>query len=91
MLPSNQLLYSLLANGYHINLTYLSELSTKTISEPKVQETSTTEIIRYIQLNQNNEEKSVKNYKIEINKRFGMPLFIPLIGLVICFLLPLGC
>ena len=68
----------------------LSELSTKTISEPKVQETSTTEIIRYIQLNQNNEEKSVKNYKIEINKRFGMPLFIPLIGLVICFLLSLS-
>ena len=25
--------------------------------------------------------------KIEINKRFGMPIYIPLIGLVCCFLL----
>ena len=27
------------------------------------------------------------NSKIEINKRFGMPFFIPLIALVCCFLL----
>ena len=28
-----------------------------------------------------------KDLKIEINKRFGMPIFIPLISLVSCFLL----
>ena len=36
-------------------------------------------------------EDFIKNYikqnKIELNKRFGMPIFIPLIGLVCCFLL----
>ena len=29
----------------------------------------------------------LKENKVEINKRFGMPLFIPLISLVSCFLL----
>ena len=29
----------------------------------------------------------IKNVQIEINKRFGMPFFIPLISLVTCFLL----
>ena len=28
-----------------------------------------------------------KDAKIEINKRFGMPIFIPLIALICCFLL----
>ena len=32
-------------------------------------------------------KKSKMDLKIEINKRFGMPFFIPLIALVCCFLL----
>ena len=32
-------------------------------------------------------KKSFKDTKIEINKRFGMPIFIPLISLVCAFLL----
>ena len=32
------------------------------------------------------EEKGLLEAKIEINKRFGMPMFIPLISLIACFL-----
>lgn len=71
----------------------LSGLSTKTTSEPKIQETSTIDLIEC--LNQNNRYKQncnrtneyQKDIKIEINKRFGMPVFIPLIAMMICFLL----
>ena len=70
-----------------------SELSTKTISEPKIQETSTINIIECIQ-NKNIASRNCgenKNQKkdaiIEINKRFGMPIYIPLISLITCFLL----
>ena len=75
----------------------LSGLSTKTISDPKIQETSTLQILnclqyQYVQVdmkkhNCNLNEKSLRDNKIEINRRFGMPFFIPLIGLIICFLL----
>ena len=74
-------------------LLNLSGLSTKSISEPKIQETSTIGILKCIQgidlSNRNCEtnEESVKENKIEINKRFGMPFFIPLISLITCFLL----
>ncbi len=71
----------------------LSGISTKTISEPKIQETSTVRIINcllkknfYIH-NCDKSEKFNKDIKIEVNKRFGMPFFIPLIGLIACFLL----
>ena len=37
--------------------------------------------------NCNQEKKTLMDSKIEINKRFGMPFFIPLIALVCCFLL----
>ena len=70
-----------------------SDLSTKSISEPKLQETSTIQIIKCL----TDQDKSMRNcgrhndqiseVKIEINKRFGMPIFIPLIALKICFLL----
>ena len=78
----------------------LSGLSTKTTSEPKIQETSTKRLLSCI--NKNNlytlgclvdkkniqaENIHIKQNQIEINKRFGMPIFIPLIGLVSCFLL----
>ena len=71
----------------------LSGLSTKTISEPKIQETSTINILRCIQKknidspNCDKHKKENKDIKIEINKRFGMPIYIPLISLITCFLL----
>jgi len=71
----------------------LSGITTKSISEPKLQETSTIKIARCIKdknVNEHNcktNEKAIMNIRIEINKRFGMPIFIPLISLVCSFLL----
>jgi lipopolysaccharide export system permease protein len=73
----------------------LSGLSTKSISEPKMQETSTFKIFQCIKNNYinidmhncNRNKKAFMDTKIEINKRFGMPIFIPLIALVCAFLL----
>tara|TARA_Y100000590_G_scaffold466749_1_gene643196 strand:+ start:53 stop:1180 length:1128 start_codon:yes stop_codon:yes gene_type:complete len=71
----------------------LSGLSTKSISEPKIQETSTYNIVMCMQ-NKNKNMRNCERHReyskdniIEINKRFGMPLFIPLIALIMCFLL----
>ena len=71
----------------------LSGLSTKTTPELKIQETPTVLIIRclieksiYVK-NCSPHEAGLKETKIEFNKRFGMPVFIPLIALVCCFLL----
>ena len=73
----------------------LAGLSTKSITEPKMQETSTLKIFKciknnYINIDMHNCSRSKKSFmdtKIEINKRFGMPIFIPLIALVCAFLL----
>ena len=71
----------------------LSNLTTKTTTEPKIQETSTLNIIRcFDEKNQymhncNVTEEYQKDLRIEINKRFGMPFYVPLISLIICFLL----
>ena len=71
----------------------LSGLSTRSIIETKVQETSTIDIFLCLTKkdtsvpNCQNEDKEKKDLKIEINKRFGMPIFILLIGLMICFTL----
>ena len=70
-------------------------LTTKSISEPKMQETSTLKILNCIINNYNsidmhnctNSKQSKMDTKIEINKRFGMPIFIPLISLICSFLL----
>ena len=72
----------------------LMGLSTKSISEPKMQETSTIQILLCLQ-NKNTsgihncgtDKRSKMDIKIEINKRFGMPVYIPLISLICCFLL----
>ena len=72
----------------------LMGLSTKSISEPKMQETSTIQILLCLQ-NKNTSsahncgtgKRSRMDTKIEINKRFGMPVYIPLISLICCFLL----
>jgi len=69
----------------------LSGLSTKTISDIKIQETSTFNLLRCVMSKNlfmhNCSKKNMKDISIEINKRFGMPFFIPLIALVCCFLL----
>jgi len=73
----------------------LSGLTTKTISETKIQETTSLQIIECIY----EKNKLIRNCPrdsnmdenrelvIEFNKRFGMPIFLPLIGLIACFLL----
>ena len=71
----------------------LSGISTKSISEPKMQETPTVQILRCLAHNNiarhncSGSKKSMMDTKIEINKRFGMPMYIPLISLISCFLL----
>ena len=71
----------------------LSGLSTKTISEPKIQETSTIDIISCLSGNSifmhncDGSKKFYRDIKIELNKRFGMPFYIPLLGFITCFLL----
>ena len=71
-----------------------SNLSTKSIIKPKIQETSTLKILNCIaninlgdMHNCNQSKKSLMDIKIEFNKRFGMPIFIPLISLICSFLL----
>jgi lipopolysaccharide export system permease protein len=71
----------------------LSGISTKSITEPKMQETSTLRILQCMQnkkvniLSCNLIGKTMMNLKIEINKRIGMPFFIPLMALICSFLL----
>ena len=77
----------------------LSGLSTKTTAEPKIQETPSTRIIlcmqeKYIYVKNCVHSKNIKyqkqhlrQNKIEFNRRFGMPFFIPLVALISCFLL----
>ena len=71
----------------------LSGMTTKSISEPKMQETSTIEILLCIKNkninihNCNQDKKSLMDTKIEFNKRFGSPIYIPLISLLCSFLL----
>jgi lipopolysaccharide export system permease protein len=71
----------------------LFNVSTKSISEPKMQETSTLSILLCIKGERVNEhncnptKQTEINTKIEINKRLGMPFFIPLMALICSFLL----
>tara|TARA_Y100000590_G_scaffold468311_1_gene650616 strand:+ start:1157 stop:2281 length:1125 start_codon:yes stop_codon:yes gene_type:complete len=71
----------------------LSNLSTKSITEPKIQETSTIQILQcfqeknYYKHNCAHSRNAIRDVKIEINKRFGIPFFIPVIALICCFLL----
>ena len=71
-----------------------SSLTTKSITEPKIQETSTLRIFNCLRNknvtfthNCSREKKSLMDNKIELNKRFGMPIYIPLISLICAFLL----
>ena len=71
----------------------LSGMSTKGITKTKMQETPTLSILKCIQgkittmHNCTSTKESLMSSTIEINKRLGMPFFIPLISLVCCFLL----
>ena len=73
----------------------LSGIATKSITEPKMQETSTLKIFACIKNNYtsvdmhncNRTKKSFMDTKIELNKRFGTPIYIPLIALICSFLL----
>ena len=77
----------------------LAGLSTKTTSAPKIQETSSIRVIQCMQeknlyvknciqtKNIANKEQHLRQNKIEFNRRFGMPIFIPLVSLIACFLL----
>ena len=71
----------------------LSGISAKSVREAKIQETPTVQILhclfqnKVMKHNCDNSKKSLMDTKIEINKRFGMPIFIPLISLITCFLL----
>ena len=71
----------------------LSSLSTKSIVEPKIQETSTMLIFKCLIQRDTNlhnckqNKKSLMDIKIEFNKRFGMPIFIPLLAIICSFLL----
>jgi len=72
---------------------HLTGIATKSISDPKIQETSTMQIVLCLQKkniimhNCDDSKKSLMDTKIEFNKRFGMPIYIPLISLICCFLL----
>ena len=71
----------------------LSGLSTNTIGETKIQETSTIRLVNCIlkknilEISCNRNRENLKSSQIEFNKRFGMPIFLPLIALLSCFLL----
>ena len=71
----------------------LAGLVTKSVTEPKIQETSTFKILLCIlkknidMHNCQENKKSLMDIKIEFNKRFGMPIYIPLISVICSFLL----
>ena len=71
-----------------------SGITTKSISEPKIQETSTLKIFNCMAKqniksthNCSENKKGLMDNKIEFNKRFGMPIYIPIISLICSFLL----
>ena len=83
--------------GFDKTVLYLDNISTRTISEPKMQETSTLSLLNCLE----NSFIFIKNYLSEqckfkdgekevfqnISRRIGMPLYIPLVSLITCLLL----
>ena len=74
----------------------LADFSTNTITVPKIQELSSKHLVYCLfSKNKNNlrfkcEESLVKETKQEIFKRFYKPLYIPIIGILCCFLIILS-
>ena len=71
----------------------LGKISSRTIKQPKIQETSSNSLIKCF-LKKNNSlviDNCTENYKIEVtqtlSRRLGMPLYIPLISIIISLLL----
>ncbi len=69
-------------------------MKTKTITQPKIQETSTDLLLKCLLGKDSNKKflncpktKSKIDVISEINRRFGMPLYIPFLSLLISFLL----
>ena len=99
LILKNGLIQKIEANGsvniINFEKTFInfSGLSTKSIVEPKIQETTTLKIIQCMRDKSKNKHncgrhrEERKDVKIEMNKRFGMPMYIPVIGLLSCFLL----
>ena len=71
----------------------LSNLSTRGITEPKIQETSSIQIFECLFTNDSHlrncgrHKDNITDTKIELNRRIGMPIYIPLIALIASFLL----
>jgi len=69
----------------------LSNLTTNTIKQPKIQETSTLQLLKCLTNNEFKNELCNENFKKEIiptlNRRIIIPLYIPLISLICALLL----
>ena len=71
----------------------LSNFSTRTIKQPKIQETSTYDLVKCYKSNiiENLQNCSYQNKKKEVvenlSRRMGMPLYIPLISIIASFML----
>ena len=74
----------------------LNTLTTRSITSPKLQETRTTDLIKCI--NQTQTDKKIKiincpdsnmnkNIIETLSRRIGMPIYVPLVALICCFLL----
>jgi len=80
-------------NNTEINL---SSFSTKTTTYPKIQERNTLSLLNCIKPFLDESKTSLKQYQCreriddvsaEINRRLGMPLYIPFVSIIICYLL----
>ena len=83
--------------GFDKTVLYLDNISTRTISEPKMQETSTLSLINCLEnsfiflqkyfSDQCKFKDGEKEVFQNISRRIGMPLYIPLVSLITCLLL----
>ena len=76
-----------------INLSYFD---TKTTTYPKIQENNTLSLLNCIKpfldegkttLSEHQCRARIDDITAELNRRFGMPLYIPIISIIICYLL----
>ena len=74
----------------------LSSFSTKTTTYPKIQERNTLTLLNCIKPFLDESKTSLKQFQCreriddvsaEINRRLGMPLYIPIVSIIICYLL----
>ena len=74
----------------------LSSFSTKTTTYPKIQERDTLSLLNCIKPFLDESKTSLKQFQCreriddvsaEINRRLGMPLYIPFVSIIICYLL----